>query len=63
MIEALYNVVIVKPVEVEETMYGSIVVPDLENENNRTGQVIGVDPRRMEMVFSPTQLLAGDIVV
>ena len=32
MIEALYNVVVVKPVEVEETMYGNIVVPDLGNE-------------------------------
>ena len=27
MIEALYNAVVVKPVEVEETMYGNIVVP------------------------------------
>jgi len=64
MIEALYNAVIVKPVEVEETMYGNIVVPDLGNETNKTGEVIGVGPGRMEMgVFVPTQLLEGDVVV
>jgi co-chaperonin GroES (HSP10) len=28
-LEALYNAVIVKPVEVEETTYGSIIVPDI----------------------------------
>ena len=44
MIEALYNAVVVKPVEVEETMYGNIVVPDLGNETNKTGQVVAVGP-------------------
>ena len=33
----MYNAVIVKPVEVEETMYGNIVVPDMGNETNKTG--------------------------
>ena len=43
-LEAIYNAVIVKPVEVEETMYGNIVVPDLGNETNKTGEVVGVGP-------------------
>jgi co-chaperonin GroES (HSP10) len=64
MIEALYNAVIVKPVEVEETMYGNIVVPDLGNETNKTGEVVNVGPGHMIMgTFVPTQLKAGDIVV
>ncbi len=29
VLEALFNAVIVKPVEVEETSYGGIIVPDL----------------------------------
>ena len=64
MIEALYNAVIVKPVEVEETMYGNIVVPDLGNETNKTGEVIGVGPGHTIMGhFVPTSLKTGDVVV
>ena len=65
MIEALYNAVIVKPVEVEETMYGNIVVPDLGNDVNKTGEVVGVGPGYTSMggQFIPSQLVEGDIVV
>jgi len=28
-LEALYNALIVKPIELEETTYGNIVIPDL----------------------------------
>ena len=65
MIEALYNAVIVKPVEVEETMYGNIVVPDLGNETNKTGQVVAVGPGHTVMGgnFIPTQLQVDEIVV
>ncbi len=63
-LEAMYNAVIVKPVEVEETMYGNIVVPDLGNETNKTGEVVGVGPGHTVMgVFTPTQLKVGDTVV
>ena len=31
-LEALYNAVIVKPFEAEETTHGNIIVPDLGNE-------------------------------
>ena len=30
-LEALYNALIVKPIELEETTYGNIVIPDLGN--------------------------------
>ena len=63
-LEAMYNAVIVKPVEVEETMYGNIVVPDLGNETNKTGEVVGVGPGYTTMgTFTPTSLKEGDIVV
>ena len=64
MIEALYNAVVVKPVEVEETMYGNIVVPDLGNEINKTGQVVAVGPGHHVMGhFVSTTLNEGEIVV
>jgi chaperonin GroES len=65
MIEALYNAVVVKPVEVEETMYGNIVIPDLGNETNKTGQVVAVGPGHMIAggTFVETQLSEGDVVV
>ena len=44
-LEALFNAVIVKPLEIEETKYGSIVVPD-----------IGKDPAP-ENVILPSYLL------
>jgi co-chaperonin GroES (HSP10) len=63
-LEAMYNAVIVKPVEVEETMYGNIVVPDLGNETNKTGEVVGVGPGHTVMgTFTPTSLKEGDVVV
>ena len=43
-LEALYNAVVVKPVEIEETTYGSIIVPDMGNELNKTAEVVGVGP-------------------
>ncbi len=44
MIEALFNAVIVQPIELEETTFGNIVVPDLGNEKNKTAKVISVGP-------------------
>ena len=63
-LEAMYNAVIVKPVEIEETMYGNIVVPDLGNETNKTGEVEGVGPGHTVMGnFIATTLQVGDVVV
>ena len=42
-LEALYNAVIVKPREIEETRYGNIIVPDLGNEKNKTAEVVAVE--------------------
>lgn len=64
-LEAVYNAIIVKPVEVEETMYGNIVVPDLGNETNKTGEVVAVGPgtNYAGVGFIETQIAIGSIVV
>lgn len=64
-LKAMYNAVIVKPVEIEETMYGNIVVPDLGNETNKTGEVVAVGPgtNYAGVGFVESQLQVGDVVV
>jgi co-chaperonin GroES (HSP10) len=44
MLQAIYNAIIVKPVEEEETSYGSIIVPDLGTEKNKLAEVVAVGP-------------------
>ena len=39
-LEATFNAVIVKPLEVEEEKYGSIVVPDIGKDRNEHGEVV-----------------------
>ena len=65
MLEAIYNSVIVKPVESEETSYGGIIVPDLGNEKNKLGKVIAVGKGYYSATgtFIPTMLNVGDVVV
>jgi chaperonin GroES len=43
-LEALFDAVIVKPVEEDETTYGNIVVPDLGKEKNQHAVVVAVGP-------------------
>ena len=43
-LEALFDAVIVKPYESEETTYGNIIVPDLGKEKNEFGEVVAVGP-------------------
>ena len=65
MIEALFNAVVVKPIELEETMFGNIVVPDLGSEKNKTAEIISVGPGFESGYgkFIKTILKVGDIVV
>jgi chaperonin GroES len=64
-LEALFNAVIVKPLEAEETQYGSIIVPDMGSEKNQTGEVISVGPGQSTLMgeFIPTISKVGDVVV
>ena len=64
-LEALFDAVIVKPFESEETTYGNIIVPDLGKEKNEFGEVIAVGPGKPTISgeFIPTVLKVGDKVV
>ena len=64
-LEALFNAVIVKPIEAEETKYGSIVVPDMGKGKNEHGEVVAVGPGQHTIsgTFIPTISTIGDIVV
>ena len=44
MIQAVYNAIIVKPFDEQETKYGNIIVPDLGKERNLSGTVVSVGP-------------------
>ena len=64
-LEALFNAVIVKPFESEETTYGNIIVPDLGKEKNEFGEVVAVGPgmHTQTGTFINTTLKVGDRVV
>jgi co-chaperonin GroES (HSP10) len=64
-LEALYNAVIVKPIETEETSYGGIIVPDLGSEKNKLAEVIAVGDGYFSVtgVWVETVLSIGDVVV
>ena len=57
-IRALFNAIIVKPLEEEEQKYGNIIVPDL-------GKVVSVGPGHYSLMgtFIPTTIKEGDVVV
>tara|TARA_R110002020_G_scaffold246851_2_gene460732 strand:+ start:5598 stop:5960 length:363 start_codon:yes stop_codon:yes gene_type:complete len=64
-LEALFDAVIVKPVEEEEATYGSIVVPDLGKDRNEHGTVVAVGPGRQVagVGFVETEIKIGDLVI
>jgi chaperonin GroES len=64
-LEALFNAVIVKPIESEETTVGNIIVPDLGKEKNETGIVISVGPGQSTLTgdFISTTLKVGEKVI
>jgi|TARA_B100000287_G_scaffold383533_1_gene389377 chaperonin GroES len=64
-LEALFDAVIVKPFESEETTYGNIIVPDLGKEKNEFGEVVAVGPGKPTITgeFISTTVKVGDKVV
>ena len=64
-LEALFNAVIVKPIEAEETQHGNIIVPDMGNEKNQMGEVVAIGPGKPTITgeFIKTILSVGDTVV
>ena len=64
-LEALFDAVIVKPIELEETQYGSIFIPDAGKDRNEQGEVIAVGPGKHTVTgtFLPCEVKVGDVVV
>lgn len=64
-LEALYNAVIVKPMETGETSYGGIIVPDLGNEKNKLGKVVAVGKGYYSVTgaYIETILKEGDTII
>jgi|TARA_B100000497_G_C7488036_1_gene298989 chaperonin GroES len=64
-LEALFDAVIVKPVEAEETQYGSIIVPDIGKDKNEKGEVVAVGPGKPTLMgsFIETNVKIGEVVI
>ena len=64
-LEALFDAVIVKPLENEETQYGSIFVPDMGKDKNEKGTVVAVGPgvHTVTGTFVETVVEIGDVVI
>lgn len=64
-LKAIYNAVIVKPVELAEERYGNIIVPDLGSEKNKIGEVISVGAGCVVpgVGFTPTQVKVKQRVI
>tara|TARA_B100001778_G_C18597918_1_gene635730 strand:- start:2204 stop:2563 length:360 start_codon:yes stop_codon:yes gene_type:complete len=64
-LEALFDAVIVKPIENEETLYGNIIVPDMGKEKNEYGEVVAAGSGRFTLMGNhiPMQVKVGDLVV
>ena len=64
-LEALFDAVIVKPIENEEQLYGNIIVPDMGKEKNEFGEVIAIGEGRYTATgkLIPMVIKIGDMVV
>jgi co-chaperonin GroES (HSP10) len=64
-LKAVYNAVIVKPVDLEDEYHGNIIVPDLGSEKNKMGEVVSVGPGHNipGVGFVATLFKEGDRVV
>lgn len=64
-LEALFNAVIVKPIEVEEQLHGNIIVPDIDKQTNIVGEIVAVGPGTHSVTgdFLPTVSKIGDVVI
>tara|TARA_R110000822_G_scaffold45541_1_gene121749 strand:+ start:6274 stop:6573 length:300 start_codon:yes stop_codon:yes gene_type:complete len=64
-LKAKFDAVIVKPLEEQETTYGSIIVPELDKDRNIHGEVVAVGPGKYSVTgeFLPTSTQVGEIVI
>ena len=65
-LKAVFDSIILKPVEQEEELIGSLIIPDLGKEKNIIADVIDVGPGRTSFMTGellPTSVKVGDRVI
>ena len=64
-LKALFNAVIVKQIEQDESTYGNIIVPDMGKEKNILGEIVSVGPGYYSALgnFITTTTQPGDTVI
>ena len=65
-LQAVFDGVIVKPIEEEDTLYGNIIVPDVGKEKSNVAEVISVGPGKHSITgdkFIETTINVGDKVI
>ena len=64
-LQAVFDGVIVKPIETEDTLYGNIIVPDVGKEKSNVAEVISVGPGKPTITgeFIKTTIQVGDKVI
>ena len=64
-LNAVFDGVIVKPIEEEDTLYGNIIVPDVGKEKSNVAEVISVGPGKPTITgeFIKTTIQVGDKVI
>lgn len=64
-LEALFDAIIVKPLDTDESRHGNIIVPDLGKEKNYQGEIVAVGPGKYTVTgeFINTVLQVGNIVI
>ena len=64
-LKAVFDGVIVKPIEEEDTLYGNIIVPDVGKEKSNVAEVISVGPGKPTITgeFIKTTIQVGDKVI
>lgn len=65
MLKAVFNSIIVKPQENDETMFGNIIVPDMGKEKGLRGTIISIGEGHYSVTgeFIPTSLKVGQKVI
>ena len=64
-LNAVFDGIIVKPIEEEDTLYGNIIVPDVGKEKSNVAEVISVGPGKPTITgeFIKTTIQVGDKVI
>lgn len=65
MIKAVFDSILVEPLELNKTKYGSLIIPDTGKEKGLYGKIVSIGPGKYSVTgdFMPTSLCVGDLVM